>query len=89
MKKLIKLEQPGCSPCFAVGKYLDNELEVGYTAVDVTEFPEVASHYEIASVPTVILIDVDVEDELIGKELARSIKFNPEELDVLAENLEG
>lgn len=89
MKKLIKIEASGCAPCIAVGNYLANELEVEHTVVNVADNPEVASYYELASVPTTLLIEVDNEDDLMGKELARSIKFNPEELDALAEKLEG
>ncbi|AMW62872.1 thioredoxin [Bacillus phage DIGNKC] len=87
MKKLIKLYTTPCAPCQAVGNYLENELEVPHHSVHVEEFPEVAAHYELASVPTVILIEVDDEYEVIGKEIKRSMKFVPEELDELAELL--
>ncbi|ANI24758.1 thioredoxin [Bacillus phage Smudge] len=90
MKKLVKLYTTPCAPCQAVGNYLENELEVAHTAVHVEERPEVAAHYELASVPTVILIEVpeDAEsDEVIGTEIKRSMKFVPDELDELAELL--
>ncbi|QEM43182.1 thioredoxin [Bacillus phage Chotacabras] len=87
MKKLIKLEQPGCAPCAMVSNYLKNELQVPHESIDVTVVPEVAAHYELASVPTVILIEVGKQSDVIGEEIKRSIKFNPEELDELVEML--
>lgn len=89
MKKIIKIEKKNCTPCQMVGNYLANELEVEHTVVNVADNPEVASYYELASVPTTLLIEVENEDDLMGKELARSIKFNPEELDELADKLKG
>ncbi|OTZ47817.1 thioredoxin domain-containing protein [Bacillus thuringiensis] len=87
MKKLIKLYTTPCAPCQAVGNYLENEIEVKHHSIHVEEHPEVAAHYELASVPTVILIEVENEEDVIGKEIKRSIKFVPEELDELAEML--
>lgn len=89
MKKLVKFEQPGCAPCAMVSNYLKEELNVPHEAVDVTVHPEFAAHYELASVPTVLLLEVDKQEDVIGEELGRSIKFNPEELDELAEKLRG
>ncbi|AHZ09573.1 thioredoxin [Bacillus phage CAM003] len=84
MRKLIKVEQTGCAPCIAVGNYLKDELDVPHTVVNVGDHPDVAAFYELASVPTTLLIEVEDPEELKGKELARSIKFNPSELDELA-----
>ncbi|AMW62555.1 thioredoxin [Bacillus phage AaronPhadgers] len=87
MKKLIKLYTAPCAPCQAVGNYLENELQVKHHSVHVEEHPEVAAHYELASVPTVILVEVENEDDVIGTEIKRSMKFVPDELDELAELL--
>ncbi len=51
---------PWCRPCEAVRPILEELAEesagrVGFAALDIDEFPEIASRYGILSIPTVIL----------------------------------
>ena len=80
MTKLFKFEKQGCVPCQAVQNYLD---EQGVEVIKINPFdnPEMAARYNIGSVPTLILFDDD------GKEIGRSIGFNPPEIDGLIEKL--
>ncbi|ASB89250.1 MULTISPECIES: glutaredoxin family protein [Bacillus] len=78
--KLIKLEQPSCTPCQLVSNYL-NEKGIEYEVIDVTEQPEVAAEYGVMGVPVTILLDGE------GNEVKRSIGFKPDELDELIKNL--
>jgi thioredoxin 1 len=74
MSKIIKLEQPGCRPCQMVSMFLGDQ-GVEYETIDVTENPDVASHYGVMGVPVTILLD----DE--DNEVKRSQGFNPSELE--------
>lgn len=80
MKKLIKLEQPGCSPCISVSEFLDQE-GVDYQKIDVTKEPEVAVKYGIMGVPWVFLLD----DE--GNVVGKSRGYNRPELEELIAKL--
>ena len=72
--RILKLEQPGCTPCTFVSNFL-NDKGVEFEVVDVTEQPEVASQYGVMGVPVTILLN----DE--GKEVQRSVGFKPDELE--------
>ena len=78
--RILKLEQPGCTPCTFVSNFL-NEKGVEFEVVDVTEQPEVASEYGVMGVPVTILLDEE------GKEVQRSVGFNPEQLENIVAKL--
>lgn len=80
--KLIKLEQPSCTPCQLVSNYL-KEKGIKFEAIDVTERPEVAAEYGVMGVPVTILLDKE------GNEVTRSTGFKPDELDNIVEIVGG
>ncbi|KAA6446718.1 MULTISPECIES: thioredoxin family protein [Bacillus] len=80
--KLIKLEQPSCTPCQLVSNYL-KEKGIEFEAIDVTERPEVAAEYGVMGVPVTILLDKE------GNEVTRSSGFKPEDLDKIVEIVGG
>lgn len=80
MSKLIKLEKPACRPCLMVSSFLDDQ-NVQYEPIDVTVHPEVGAEYGVMSVPVTILLDDT------GKEVSRSIGFNPVQLEELISKL--
>lgn len=81
--KIIKFEQPGCSPCISVSNFLD-DAGIEYEAIDVTEKPEIASQFGIMATPVVMVFDDNGNKikEIIGynvnklKELVEMIKNN-------------
>ena len=57
---IVDFWAPWCRPCKAIRPILE-ELEgevkgrVGFVGVDIDDYPEVASRYDVLSIPTVIL----------------------------------
>lgn len=74
MKKLIKFEKEGCVPCKMVDSLL-NSKDIKTEKIDVLSDSESVELYGVSSVPVVILLDDG------GNEVARSIGFNPPELE--------
>jgi len=79
MKKLIKFEKDGCNPCNMVSIYLD-ERNVEYEKVNAFNDPMKAAQAKVRSVPTLILMEDDVE-------LARTVGFKPGEIENLIKQL--
>lgn len=79
-KKLLKFENVGCTPCATLQGYLDTEgIEV--ERIQVFDSPELASKYDIGSVPTVVLVDEQ------GEEISRVVGFNPPKIQELVSQL--
>ena len=73
MKRLIKFEKPGCVPCATMQNYLE-ELNAEVEKVNPFEKPELAIKYNIASVPTLVLVNEE------GNMVASSSGFKPDEI---------
>jgi len=69
---LVDFYADWCGPCHAIAptiEALSNEFEgkVKFVKVDVDANPEVASRYEIMSIPTIMLFENGkVEDSIVG-----------------------
>lgn len=78
--KIIKLEQPNCTPCKYVSNFLDDK-NVKYEAIDVTENPDVAADFSVMGVPVTILLDEN------NVEVSRSVGYKPNELEAIISQL--
>lgn len=71
MKKIIKFEKPGCRPCEIVSNLL-GEAGVSFEAVNPFDHPNLAVKHQIRSVPTVLVLDGEVEVErIVGVDAGR------------------
>lgn len=62
MKKILKFKATWCGPCKMLNNTLSNiELLVPIEEVDVDENAQLTQQYKIRGVPTLIMIDGDVE----------------------------
>lgn len=83
MKKLLYFSAPWCQPCKTLGPIMD---QVSHQAVvkkiNVDDNPEMASHYGVRSVPTVILVTE------FGEEMNRIVGVQPGQayLDIYYQN---
>lgn len=82
MKKLIKFEKENCKPCEFVTQYL-NDKGVEFEAINAYNDPMKASKMKVRSVPTLMLLDNE------GNEIKRIVGYNPQEIDLLIEELKG
>ena len=82
MKKLIKFEKDNCKPCEFVTQYL-NSKGVEFEAINAYNDPMRASKMKVRSVPTLMLFDSE------GNEIRRIVGYNPQEIDLLIEELKG
>ena len=81
--KLIYFSAPWCGPCRQLGPIMDEVAqEVTVQKVNVDNSPDMASHYGIRNVPTVVAIDG------YGNERARKVGLNPKQayLDMYNQN---
>jgi len=79
MKKLVKFEKDGCTPCSMVSDWLD-QRNVEYEKVNAFNDPMRAAQAKVRSVPTLILMEDDVE-------VARTVGFKPDEIENLIKQL--
>ena len=79
MKKLVKFEKDGCNPCSMVSDWLD-QRNVEYEKVNAFDDPMRAAQAKVRSVPTLILMEDDVE-------VARTVGFKPDEIENLIKQL--
>lgn len=82
MKKLIKFEKENCKPCEMVSEYL-NSKGVEFEAINAYDNPMRASKMKVRSVPTLMLLDNE------GNEIRRIVGYNPQEIDLMIEELKG
>jgi thioredoxin 1 len=81
--KLIYFSAPWCGPCRQLGPIMDEVAqEATVQKVNVDNSPDMASHYGIRNVPTVVAIDD------YGNERARKVGLNPKQayLDMYNQN---
>ena len=73
--KLIYFSAPWCGPCRQLGPIMDEVAQqVTVQKINVDNSPDMASHYGIRNVPTVIAIDN------YGSEQSRKVGLNPKQV---------
>lgn len=70
--KLIYFSAPWCGPCRQLGPIMDElSQEITIQKINVDNSPEMATHYGVRNIPTVIAIDD------LGNEKGRKVGLNP------------
>jgi len=73
--KLIYFSAPWCGPCRQLGPIMDEVAQqITVQKVNVDNSPDMASHYGIRNVPTVIAVDE------FGNERSRKVGLNPKQV---------
>ena len=81
--KLIYFSAPWCGPCRQLGPIMDEVAQdATVQKVNVDNSPDMASHYGIKNIPTVIAVDS------FGNERGRKVGVNPKQayLDMYNQN---
>ena len=67
--KILRFTASWCEPCKALSKTIDRiDTEVPIQVIDIDDQPELAQHFNIRSVPTLVKIDKDKKEveRLVG-----------------------
>ena len=67
--KILRFTASWCEPCKALAKTIDRiDTEVPIQVIDIDDQPELAQHFNIRSVPTLVKIDEDKKEveRLVG-----------------------
>ena len=74
MKQLLYFSAPWCGPCKTLGPIMDQvSHQAKVKKINVDDSPEMASHYGIRNIPTVILT-------VNGEEVARKVGNAPKRM---------
>ena len=62
MKKIFRFTASWCQPCKALAKNLETaNLDIPIEVVDIDVHPEVAIDYGVRGVPTLVMLDENIE----------------------------
>ena len=76
MKKVLKFSASWCGPCKAMAKVIEaagDKIRLSIEDIDIDTNPVLVKQYQIRSVPTLVIVDVD------GRELSRSVGMSSED----------
>jgi len=60
--KVLRFTAPWCGPCKMLAKTLDDiETKIIFEVVDIDVHPEIAQDYGVRGVPTMVMIDGNIE----------------------------
>ena len=62
MKRILRFTASWCGPCKALAKNLEiADVKLPIEVIDIDVFPEVAQDYGIRSVPTLVMLEKNLE----------------------------
>jgi thioredoxin 1 len=62
MKKVLRFTASWCQPCKAMAKLMEDiDTNLPIEVIDIDEQPELAVDYGIRSVPTLVMVDENIE----------------------------
>lgn len=76
MKRLLRFTASWCQPCKMLSLNLEKaDLKMPIEVVDIDVHPEIASEYGIRSVPTLVMLDENVEvKRLVGNKPIKELQ---------------
>ena len=76
MKRIIRFTASWCGPCKSMAMNLETaNLGFPIEVVDIDAHPEVAAEYGIRSVPTLVLMDENIQiDRIIGTKTVNQLQ---------------
>jgi len=76
MVKILRFTASWCNPCKMLAANLQEvNTDVPIEVVDIDAFPDVATEYRIRSVPTLIMLEEDIEiKRLIGNKSTKELR---------------
>ena len=82
MKRILRFTASWCGPCQVLSKNLENaNVKLPIEVIDIDVLPDIASEFFIRSVPTLVMMDENIEVKRItgvvsSKELATWAETN-------------
>jgi thioredoxin 1 len=76
MKRILRFTAPWCNPCKSLSVNLE-EVDTKYPieVIDIDVFPEVAAEYGVRSVPTLVMMNENIEMKRItGLKTTKELK---------------
>ena len=76
MKRILRFTASWCGPCKSMAMNLETaNLGFPIEVVDIDAYPEVAAEYGIRSVPTLVLMDENIQvDRIIGTKTVNQLQ---------------
>lgn len=76
MKKILRFTATWCGPCKSLAASLETaDIEVPIEVIDIDENRELAMEYGIRGVPTLVMLDENVEvKRLVGSKSVKELK---------------
>ncbi len=76
MKRILRFTASWCGPCKALASNLEKtNIEIPIEVIDIDEKSEIASEFNIRGVPTLIMLDENIEvKRLVGSKTVNELQ---------------